>query len=428
MGFLSKLGGYVGRGAAALATGGASEAYRAATGKVDPYTAYQQRLGTAVGSKAGSAIGEGGNTANPYDTESPEEKAARMRAQGDVQVSRDFRNQLAGQTAGPRTAVQVSAPTPVQGARVGAVAPISAGAPVVAGQVASTFDPAMANQTRDQQAAYLARLQGVENGTAPSVAVDAMRQASARDVAQSYALAGSKGGYGGYAIRGAQRAGAQAGQQLVGQVGQERAAEAATAREQEGGMLTGMRGQDLATAQTGAQLGLQAGIANQGANLGAAEANQGAGLEAARANQAADLQRSLTQAGFDQQTLMHMSDQELATKLANAGFKVTQEQIDDLRQHNLTQSQLEANGQTIGASQSEANRQLQIKQLRAQMAMAIQQNDQKKQDATLAMLAQLGAAYATGGASAAGGAALGGGGGGDMSYINATNDPNSNLE
>ncbi len=410
MGIFGKIGGYLGRGAAAVATGGGSEAYRAATGKVDPYTAYQQRLGQAVGGKVDTATGQGADMPpNPYDSETPEEKRKRMTQEADLNRARAYRDQLARQSADPRAAPQVGAPTALRPAVIGGVAPINAPMPVVAGQVASTFDPTQQAQSRELQQGYLDRVAAAESGAVPSAAEMQMRAGGARAVSQAYALAGGHKGYGGADLRNAQRVGASLQQQNNMATGQLRAGEMATARQEYGQAVQGMRGQDIGVATTGADLALRAAQGNQQTGLQAGIANQGAVIDVAKANQTAALSKNIAQAGFDQQAMMHMSDQELQSKLANAGFHLSQEQIDDLRAHNLQQTQLEANGQVLQGGNAEAQRQAQIKQLRAQYAMAVQQNNQKQQDATLGMLAQLGAAYATGGASAAAPAASPGG-------------------
>lgn len=366
------------------------------------------------------------STPNVAAGETPEEKQARMGVTGAYNQANGYANKvLAAPDAAPRNAPQVADPTLSPSARVGAAPQIGGLPQVSAGTVASAYDPSQANQARAQQAAYLQRLQGVEAGTAPSAAVDAMKMASNRNVAGAYALAGSKGGYGGSAIREAQRQQGAAGQQLVGQVGQERAAEAATAREQEGGALANMRGQDLTGAQAGAQLGLEAQEANQRTGLSAQQSNQQTGLEAARSNQAAALQAQLTQAGFNQDALMKLSDQELQAHLANAGFHLTQEQIDDLRANNQeNQRQSAINSATAAASGNAANA-LALKQLRAQYALAAQKNDQAGMDRLFGMISKYagGASSGGGGSGDSGGGGSGGGGSPlsaeDMSSIDA---------
>lgn len=403
MGFsFSKLGKYVGRGAAALATGGGSEVYRAATGKADPYTAYQERLGQAAGNKVASATGQGADMPpNPYASETPEERQARAYRETDMAKARYYRDNLLGQTAAVTAAPQVGAPKPIQSARVGNAPTIAAPQQVYAERVNSTFDPSGQAQAQQLQQAYLERVGAAERGEGPSAGEIALRRGGAQSVAGAYALAGGHKGYGGAALRAAQRQEGATMQQTNAQAAEMRANEIARARAEYGQAVTNIRGQDIGLAQTAADLSLRAGMANQQTGLQGQIANQGAGIDVAKANQAAALQTQLTQAGFDQQTIMHMSDQELQTKLANAGMQLTQQQINDLRANNLRQAQLAANGQVIGASQNEAERQDRLKQLRAQYAMAVQANDQKQQEAILGTMAQLGMGYATGGASMA---------------------------
>lgn len=404
MGFWSKAGKYLGRGAAAVATGGGSEIYRAATGKTDPYTAYQQRAAQSLGRKLDDATGSGDSTPNPLDgPETPEERRSRALREADAQAARNYRDRLLNEPdAAPRAAPTVAAPRPVTAARVGAVAPIAAPRPIATERVASTFDPSGQAETQGLQRGFLDTMGNVVAGTGgPSAAELQMRQGGASAIRQAYAMAGGNKGYSGAALRNAQRVGASLAQQNVAQTGILRAQETAQARELYGNAIAQARGQDIGLATTGADLALRAAESNQRTGLTAGVEGARNEVEIARANQAAELQRTLAQAGFDQDSIMHTSDQELQTRLANAGFQLTQQQIDDLRAHNQTQARLAATGQTLSAGESAANREAQIKQARAQLALAIQQNDQRKQDAALAMLAELGAAYATGGGSAA---------------------------
>ncbi len=391
MGLLGKVGGYVGRGAAALASGGATEAYRGITGKKDPYTAYQERLGTAVGNKVAGATGVGGDGPGPDPyAETPEERRQRAQQEADMTTARGYAGDLrnaAGQVQ-PRQAPQVGAPGYISSARV------NGATNVTADRINSTFDPAMADRARALQEGYISNLNQTMNGQGgPSAAEIALRRGGAAATSQAYALAGGHKGYGGAALRQAQRMGAAQMQQTTGAAAQMRSQEMAQARGEYGQAVQGLRAGDLAVGTTGANLALEA-----------AKANQGTALDAERANQATQLQQNLTQAGFDQNAILHMSDQDLQVKLANAGMQLTQQQIDDLRQNNATQNAIAAQGQVLSGSNAEAQRQAQIKQLRAQYAMAVKANDQKQQDAILGTLAQLGAAYATGGGSVAAGA------------------------
>ncbi len=311
--------------------------------------------------------------ANPYDApETAEQKAKRMAAEGDVNVMRGYRDRLGGLDTGSRDATQVSAPGQVGSANVARVGGIGAGPQVQAGNVQSTYSTQ--GQAGDQalQQGYMQRLQAVENGTAgPSAAELQSRAGGAAAVSQAYAMAGGNKGYSGAALRNAQRVGAGLQQQNVMQTGILRANEVANARQQYGQAVDAARSQDISMAGTGAQLALQAAQGNQQTGLSAQVANQNAQLEAAKANQAAALQENLTKAGFDQASIMKMSDQELATKLANAGFKVSQEQIDDLRAHNVRQQQMDANAAVLGGDQAADARAQHLKELQAQYAAAI---------------------------------------------------------
>lgn len=404
MGFWSKAGKYLGRGAAAVATGGGSEVYRAAAGKADPYTAYQERLGESAGRKVANATGTGGDGApNVNGEETPEERLARAQREGDAAKARWYRDRLLAEPdATPRDAPQVTAPRPVTAARVGAVAPIHGPGAIATERVGSTFDASGQAVNQGLQSGYLAQVGAASRGEGgPSAAELQMRQGGASAVRQAYAMAGGNKGYSGAGLRNAQRVGASLAQQTNAQTGVLRAQEIANARQEYGNALAAARGQDIGLATTGADLALRAAEANQRTGLTAGVEGARNEIEVARANQATELQRVLTQAGFDQQTILHSSDQELQARLANAGFKLSQEQIDDLRLNNQRQQQLAANGQMLSAGESQANREAQIRQARAQLALAIQQNDQRKQDAALAALAELGASYATGGASSA---------------------------
>lgn len=400
----------LGRGAAAYATGGASEAYRAKTGKADPYTKYQENLAGGLANKVNAAIGESTSGPNPYGNgaETLDERKQRALSEGDEAVARSYRDRLAGMDTGPRVAPQVGAPAPVTAAHVGSVAPISAGAPIVAQRVGSTFDRGIQDESQGLQRAYLDRAQSAMDGNVPSAGEIALRRGGAAAASLASSLASGHKGYGGAGLRNAQRVGAATMQQSTAAAAQMKADEMARARTEYGNAVTAVRGQDLGLAQTAADFDLRAAQGNQQTGLQADIASRGLQMDAARANQAADLQKNLTQAGLDQSAILHMSDQQLQVALSNAGYKLSQQQIDDLRAHNQHMATLEANGQVLGADAGQAQRQQQLKQLRAQYALAVQQNDQKGQDAALAAMADFGAAYASGGTSLAGAGAGGG--------------------
>lgn len=394
MSILGKIGKVAARVGAATVTGGGSEVYRAVTGKPDPITGIVERKIDTIDNSVG---GPGG--ASPYVSETPEERLRRQRQEADLQTARAYRDQLASQTPVATAAPAIGAPAPVQGARVGATEPIGAPVQVAAERVGSTFSTAGQRGNADAQTAYMDRLRAVEAGTAgPSAAELQMRRGSAAAVSQAYALAAGHKGYSTAALRNAQRVGAGLQQQNVTETGILRASEIANARQQYGQAVTAARGQDIGLSQAEAELALRAAQSNQQTGLSAAQTNQGAGVDIAKANMAAQLQTNLTKAGFDQQAIMHMSDQQLQVALANAGFQLSQQQINELRANNQRQTVIAAQGQVLGAGEAQGSRDAQIRQLKAQYAMAVQQNDQRKQDALLGTLAQLGAGYATGGA------------------------------
>ncbi len=394
MSLIGKIGKGLARGASAVATGGASEAYRAATGKADPYTAYQENLAKGISNKVDSMTGQTAPGVNPYANMTPEEKARAQQQASDLGGARSYADQLRVNAArdGSRSAPMVQRQNGIAPATVGGVGQISAQ------QVNSTFDPAAQAAAQNRQQAYLDQAQAAANGGVPSAAAMQMKAGSQSAIRQAYAMSAGNKGYGGGALRNAQRVGAQLSQQNVAATGQLRANEMATARQEYGNAVGAARGQDIGLEQTRAAMGLQAATANQGANM-----------DAARANQAAELQQKITQAGFDQQAVMHMSDQELAVKMANAGMQISQQQIDDLRAHNNTQSALEAQGQVLSGGNAQAMADLQRKQLQANYQQALDAQKRKDEDAALAGTTQLVQNYYTGGL---GGLAKGAGGGG----------------
>jgi hypothetical protein len=335
------------RAGTALASGGASEAYRAATGKADPVTAYGERYVD----KADRATG-GGADAPAGPTETPEEREARLAREAahdaDMEKARQYRDKVLGEpTPLPRNAPEVGAPAPITAAQ--------AGGPNTVG---STYNPTDSDQDRGQLQQHADYLRSVMAGTAgPSVAELAMRRGNAEAIAQQSALAGTSHGYSGAALRAAGRNAAALSQENVAQTGELRAKEIADARDQYAGLVLGTRAQDISVAGT----------------------RSAQDLDAAKANQSAKLQTDLTNAGFSQQAILQMSDQDLKAKLANAGFTLTQEQLDDLRSNAQRDAQLKAQGQVLDAggaqTRSDQSTVLGEEEIRQKMAEAKARGD-----------------------------------------------------
>lgn len=296
----------------AFVSGGASEAYRAKLGKADPVTAYGERYVDKAGHAINSAL-------TPAGAPGPGSGGAGS----DLDAARAYRDKLTSEPdVTPRAAPQVSGP--------GSVGSAHAAAPST---VSSTFDSTNADQSRATALAHQEYVRSVMEGRAGASAAEiAARRAGAQAISGQYALAGGQQGYSQAGMRAAGRNAAALGQQVVGQVAETRAAEQAQARQEYANLVLGTRGQDITLASAkGAQ-----------------------DLDAQRSNQAAKLQTDLANAGFDQQSLMKMTDQELTAKLANAGFKLTQEQIDDLRSYHQQQQRLAAQGQVLSGGLTQA--------------------------------------------------------------------------
>jgi hypothetical protein len=360
MGFLTKGWHWFNRASAAVGTVGLSEAYRAKYGKADPLAASTERNGDKIVGKADKELGNWGNSSpDSSSVESPEDKEYRQRLQtqrdADLGEARAYRDRLADEPdAQPRQAPQVDAPARVRPARVAGPGNVAAGT-VGATTVGTAVDTADADQARQAQQAQLGYLDAVQHGEAgPSAAEKQLRLGNAQAVAAQYALAAGHKGYSGAALRAAGRNAASTMQTTNAQAGALRAQEQATARDQYGNLLTQGRSQDITQSGTVADIGLRGAIANQSSALEAAKANQGSALEAAKANQTAKLQTDLAQANIDQQTILHASDQELQARLANAGFTLNQEQIDDLRLKTQRDQQIQATGQVLAGSAAAA--------------------------------------------------------------------------
>lgn len=135
-----------------------------------------------------------------------------------------------------------------------------------AGQAQQGMDPQLVaqEQARQQQMALAQSLQGTLAGTTPSVANEQLKQATDTNIANAYAMAQAGRNNPAAARMVANQAGALS-QQGAGQGAMLRAQEIANAQGQLGGVLGGMRGQDLGAYQTLQQgmlgaLGQQAGL------------------------------------------------------------------------------------------------------------------------------------------------------------------------
>lgn len=123
-----------------------------------------------------------------------------------------------------------------------------------------------ANRSRGDQIMLQRALQLRMNGTGgPSVAENQLRQGLAANLrAQLAAQAASRGGPNPLAMRNVAQGAAQANQQLVGQQALLRAQEQRDAEQQLGGLLSGIRGQDIGLATTQAGLNQQSNLFNAG--------------------------------------------------------------------------------------------------------------------------------------------------------------------
>lgn len=123
------------------------------------------------------------------------------------------------------------------------------------------------DQFRAAQMGLLSQLQNQAAGQGPSLAQMQLKSANDRNLAQAMAMAATRGGGGGLALRGLQQQradlGAQAGQQsAMLRLQEQQQAQGALA-----GLAGGARGQDIGLATQQAQLGQQAALANQDAAL-----------------------------------------------------------------------------------------------------------------------------------------------------------------
>jgi hypothetical protein len=402
-GKIGRIGGRVYRG---ISTGGGSEVYRAIAGKPDPITVGAERVGESAGNKVAQATGDTGGPTVPGETEADRKRRIALQQQydQDIGAQRAYRDKLAAEPDfAPRKAPVVQAPGKIAVTHAQGPAPVTA-TTIGAERVASTFDPNAANRLQGDQTAYLDHARLVSLGQAgPSAAERMGRQMLTSSLAQQYALVGGQKGYGSGALRAAGRNVSALQAQGAAQTGILRAQEQAAARTEYGNALAGARAADIGVATTAGEQGLRAAQANQSATLEAARANQSTGLEAQRLNQATALQTTLANAGFDNAAAMRMSDQELQARLANAGFQITQQQMDDLRFQQQRQAQLAAYGATAAASGAAAG----SAQDRAQKIAELQQMaaDAKRRGdaATEQMYATMLASYLAG---PAGGAAV----------------------
>lgn len=289
-----------------------------AWGRVSPIPGW---VDSATGRQKPGAAGGGMPGASPKDA--AYQASLNRQRDADIEAARRQRDKLLGEgDAQPREAPQVGAPAPITAAH--AAGP---------GEVRSSYDSTAADEARAKLQAYQDRLALIAEGKAGASAAElAGRRLNAQAIAQQYSLAARYHGYSGAGLRAAQRNAAGMAQTNIAQTAELRAKEQADARAELGRSISEGRGQDITQA---GQRGQQ-------------------DLDAARANQTAKLQTDLTNAGFDQRTIEHMSDQELQVKLANAGFRLTQQQIDDLRWKNQRDQQLTATGQVMAGSSAAA--------------------------------------------------------------------------
>jgi hypothetical protein len=155
-----------------------------------------------------------------------------------------------------------------------------------------TPDFAQSNQVRQSQIGLGKTFEDMIAGRGPSVAEQQMRMgqdAAIKAAAAQTGLAASRGGgYGGLA-RGLAQTTAQTSQDVAGQAALLRAQEQQAAMQNYGGLLSGMRGQDL----QGTQLGLQAeqlSAQDQQAKDSIRAQLMGLGLSAAQAEVQAQMQ------------------------------------------------------------------------------------------------------------------------------------------
>lgn len=355
------------RVAAAIGSGGATEVYRGVTGKADPVTAKNEELaGKVAGYLDGGSGGGGGAPAGETEEERRRREEREAAVDKDMDVARKYRDKALGEpTPLAREAPQVSAP--------GAITPVQAAAPT---PIKASFDSRDIDEGRRAYQSYLDDQRAIAAGKTPSAAEIAMRRGIASATAQQFALAGGRGGYSTAGLRAAGRNAAAITQEGISRTGEVRAQEMAAANERLGQAIATGRGQDITVATTKGQLE----------------------MDAARANQAAQLQTTLANAGWSNEAILKMSDQELATRLANAGYKLTQEQIDDLRLKAQRDWQLQAQGQVLSSGQAAAgassDREARLQQLRQMQEEAKRRGDA----ATEQMIATLIATYITSGA------------------------------
>jgi hypothetical protein len=219
-------------------------------------------------------------------------------------------------------------------------------------------------QTRAQQMALGQQLARTASGQGPSVAQEQLKQATDQNIRQQQSLAASMRGVNpALAARNAQMGAASAQQQAAGQASTMRAQEALSAQGQLGGLLSGVRGQDIGLGTEQAQLGQQnqqfnagqanalaqfnAGQQNQGTmqqgqfNQAAAQANLGAGVD--QQKQLDEMTKYYTQNGLSIDQAQFAANQALASMKNNTA-------LDRLRiQAGLSGQSQQANAQMAGA-------------------------------------------------------------------------------
>lgn len=200
---------------------------------------------------------------------------------------------------------------------------------------AAQINQAQQGQTRAQQMGLANALTAQMQGQGPSLAQMQLKSATDRGIKQSMAMAASQRG-----LNAQQRArmvgnSAAAMQQDAARASaQTRMAEQLAAQQQLGGVLSGVRGQDIGLAQS------QAGLQQQ-----ANQANFQGGLQSALANAQMQQQSGIQNAGLEQQAMLAQAQMNQQANQANlAGYLQNQGQ-NDAMQRSLYGQQLGLAGQ-----------------------------------------------------------------------------------
>lgn len=285
-----------------------------------------------------------------------------------------------------------------------------------AGMGGTVINHSTSDEMRARELGGIGALQQAAMGSAPSAAEIMLRRQSQQNIHQQMGLAAAaRGASYGRAQRAAAGNIAQLNTQLGDQMAQVRAQEQAQARGQLQGALQAARGADIGLETTqagfhqqagqtnaqlaqqvnltnagaqnqqnqlGAQMGLQAALANQQTGMQGITANAGFQQQANLSNAAAQNQASQAQAQLGQQNNQFNSGQALQGALANAGYgqqtnitnagfqqqaamqnaanQINQMQLDDNQKQQLMNAWLQSNGQMLNyqtqQQQIEANK------------------------------------------------------------------------